>query len=121
MSKNDKRTLYVGGLQEDVVCDHLRAAFIPFGEVSAPPSLLRSRERNGPRPPPPPSSRGLGAGQRVVHSTLRRCVLRGRGGLHRDQAAPPIRGRSPSLTHTVIKPRRGALRGEKGGGLPPWR
>mmetsp|Transcript_3104 Transcript_3104/g.7378 ORF Transcript_3104/g.7378 Transcript_3104/m.7378 type:complete len:145 (-) Transcript_3104:30-464(-) len=33
MSKNDKRTLYVGGLQDDVVVEHLRAAFIPFGEV----------------------------------------------------------------------------------------
>jgi RNA recognition motif-containing protein len=32
--KNDKRTLYVGGLEEDVTVQTLKAAFIPFGEVS---------------------------------------------------------------------------------------
>ena len=31
--KQDKRTLYVGGLDEDVGVEILRAAFIPFGEV----------------------------------------------------------------------------------------
>ena len=42
--KNDKRTLYVGGLDDDVDLAVLRAAFIPFGEVSSycpsPPSWL---------------------------------------------------------------------------------
>ena len=33
--KNDKRTLYVGGLDDDVDLAVLRAAFIPFGEVSS--------------------------------------------------------------------------------------
>jgi hypothetical protein len=32
-AKNDKRTLYVGGLDDDVDLAVLRAAFIPFGEV----------------------------------------------------------------------------------------
>ena len=32
--KQDKRTLYVGGLDEDVGVEILRAAFIPFGEVT---------------------------------------------------------------------------------------
>lgn len=32
-AKNDKRTLYVGGLDDDVDVAVLRAAFIPFGEV----------------------------------------------------------------------------------------
>jgi hypothetical protein len=31
--KQDKRTLYVGGLEEDVDINTLRSAFIPFGEV----------------------------------------------------------------------------------------
>ncbi len=31
--KQDKRTLYVGGLDEDVDVEILKAAFIPFGEV----------------------------------------------------------------------------------------
>ena len=30
---NDKRTLYVGGLEESVSLDVLRAAFVPFGEL----------------------------------------------------------------------------------------
>ena len=30
---NDKRTLYVGGLEESVTLDVLRAAFVPFGEL----------------------------------------------------------------------------------------
>uniref|UniRef100_A0A6S9RWN0 RRM domain-containing protein n=1 Tax=Chrysotila carterae TaxID=13221 RepID=A0A6S9RWN0_CHRCT len=30
---NDKRTLYVGGLEESVTEEILRAAFIPFGEI----------------------------------------------------------------------------------------
>ena len=34
MSVNDKRTLYVGGLEESVTADILRAAFVPFGEVT---------------------------------------------------------------------------------------
>uniref|UniRef100_A0A7S0W0C0 RRM domain-containing protein n=1 Tax=Hemiselmis tepida TaxID=464990 RepID=A0A7S0W0C0_9CRYP len=33
MSRQDKRTLYVGGLAEDVDVATLRAAFIPFGEL----------------------------------------------------------------------------------------
>mmetsp|Transcript_3114 Transcript_3114/g.7331 ORF Transcript_3114/g.7331 Transcript_3114/m.7331 type:complete len:135 (-) Transcript_3114:379-783(-) len=33
MPKNDKRTLYVGGLEEDVTVETLRAAFIPFGDL----------------------------------------------------------------------------------------
>mmetsp|Transcript_33362 Transcript_33362/g.68893 ORF Transcript_33362/g.68893 Transcript_33362/m.68893 type:complete len:134 (-) Transcript_33362:2267-2668(-) len=33
MGKQDKRTLYVGGLDEDVDVEVLRAAFIPFGEL----------------------------------------------------------------------------------------
>lgn len=32
-SVNDKRTLYVGGLEESVTEDTLRAAFVPFGEI----------------------------------------------------------------------------------------
>mmetsp|Transcript_66478 Transcript_66478/g.110545 ORF Transcript_66478/g.110545 Transcript_66478/m.110545 type:complete len:120 (-) Transcript_66478:87-446(-) len=32
-SVNDKRTLYVGGLEESVTEDLLRAAFVPFGEI----------------------------------------------------------------------------------------
>lgn len=35
--KQDKRTLYVGGLDEDVNVEVLRAAFIPFGEVGVEP------------------------------------------------------------------------------------
>ena len=34
MSVNDKRTLYVGGLEESVTEATLRAAFLPFGELS---------------------------------------------------------------------------------------
>lgn len=34
MSVNDKRTLYVGGLEESVTEATLRAAFVPFGEVT---------------------------------------------------------------------------------------
>jgi hypothetical protein len=34
MSVNDKRTLYVGGLEESVTEATLRAAFVPFGELS---------------------------------------------------------------------------------------
>merc|ERR1719217_1446906 len=30
---NDKRTLYVGGLEESVNEDTLRAAFVPFGDI----------------------------------------------------------------------------------------
>jgi len=30
---NDKRTLYVGGLEESVTEETLRAAFVPFGEI----------------------------------------------------------------------------------------
>ncbi|EOD23362.1 hypothetical protein EMIHUDRAFT_442087 [Emiliania huxleyi CCMP1516] len=30
---NDKRTLYVGGLEESVTSDIIRAAFVPFGEL----------------------------------------------------------------------------------------
>jgi|LauGreDrversion2_3_1035106.scaffolds.fasta_scaffold116647_1 hypothetical protein len=52
-SKNDKRTLYVGGLDEDVDLAVLRAAFIPFGEVlscTVPRcALTRTRARLPPR------------------------------------------------------------------------
>jgi len=34
MSVNDKRTLYVGGLEESVTEATLKAAFIPFGELT---------------------------------------------------------------------------------------
>jgi len=34
MAVNDKRTLYVGGLEESVTEATLRAAFLPFGEVT---------------------------------------------------------------------------------------
>lgn len=34
MTVNDKRTLYVGGLEESVTEATLRAAFVPFGEVT---------------------------------------------------------------------------------------
>ena len=34
MVVNDKRTLYVGGLEESVTEDVLRAAFVPFGEIT---------------------------------------------------------------------------------------
>ena len=34
MAVNDKRTLYVGGLEESVTEATLRAAFLPFGELS---------------------------------------------------------------------------------------
>ncbi|KAJ1630294.1 hypothetical protein T492DRAFT_1004091 [Pavlovales sp. CCMP2436] len=30
---NDKRTLYVGGLEDTVTAESLRAVFVPFGEV----------------------------------------------------------------------------------------
>jgi hypothetical protein len=43
--KNDKRILYVGGLEDEVDLAVLRAAFIPFGEVLRPPC---------PRAAPPP-------------------------------------------------------------------
>ncbi len=45
--KQDKRTLYVGGLDEDVDVEILKAAFIPFGEVIDPNfSLLLSCSRS---------------------------------------------------------------------------
>ena len=31
---NDKRTLYIGGLEESVTAETLRAAFLPFGEIT---------------------------------------------------------------------------------------
>ena len=31
---NDKRTLYVGGLEESVTTEILHAAFLPFGEIT---------------------------------------------------------------------------------------
>ena len=31
---NDKRTLYVGGLEESVTIETLKAAFVPFGELT---------------------------------------------------------------------------------------
>ena len=34
MPVNDKRTLYVGGLDESVSESTLRAAFVPFGEIT---------------------------------------------------------------------------------------
>ena len=34
MAVNDKRTLYVGGLEESVTEATLRAAFVPFGEIT---------------------------------------------------------------------------------------
>jgi len=34
MAVNDKRTLYVGGLEESVTEATLRAAFLPFGELT---------------------------------------------------------------------------------------
>mmetsp|Transcript_29498 Transcript_29498/g.76325 ORF Transcript_29498/g.76325 Transcript_29498/m.76325 type:complete len:120 (-) Transcript_29498:13-372(-) len=34
MSVNDKRTLYVGGLEESVTESMVRAAFVPFGELT---------------------------------------------------------------------------------------
>lgn len=34
MSVNDKRTLYVGGLDESVTEETVRAAFVPFGELT---------------------------------------------------------------------------------------
>mmetsp|Transcript_19259 Transcript_19259/g.33708 ORF Transcript_19259/g.33708 Transcript_19259/m.33708 type:complete len:117 (+) Transcript_19259:35-385(+) len=34
MAVNDKRTLYVGGLEESVTESMVRAAFLPFGELT---------------------------------------------------------------------------------------
>ena len=34
MAVNDKRTLYVGGLEESVTEATLKAAFLPFGEIT---------------------------------------------------------------------------------------
>lgn len=34
MPVNDKRTLYVGGLEESVTEETVRAAFVPFGELT---------------------------------------------------------------------------------------
>ena len=34
MAPSDKRTLYVGGLEESVTEATLRAAFLPFGELT---------------------------------------------------------------------------------------
>jgi RNA recognition motif-containing protein len=121
MSKNDKRTLYVGGLQDDVVCEHIRAAFIPFGEVTAPPILLRSRERNGEAlrraPPPPPSSRGLGevciqpCGDTCCADVVGCVAIRRK---YQSEKAPSL---SFTHTHCHQATSRGAQRGAKGGAL----
>jgi hypothetical protein len=47
MSKGDKRTLYVGGLEEGVGVEQLRAAFIPFGEVGSHPISCHPRSQRG--------------------------------------------------------------------------